>query len=188
MQKSSARRHFLTSLPLAAIGLAMTSAGTGAQQTSSANTLVAYFTRTGNTRVIALQVRRARQAALIELQPAEPYPEDYDETVAQARRETEQGFLPPLAQLVANLEQYQEIFLGFPIWGTTAPPVIRSFLRSHDLSGKIIRPFITHGGYGLGNSLDVIRSLAPSAMFEPPFSLEADQERRTMEQVRSWLG
>ena len=69
--------------------------------------LVAYFTRTGNTRVIARQIRRALDADLFEIQPAEPYPEDYEETVAQATRERESGFESPLAALVEGVERYE---------------------------------------------------------------------------------
>jgi FMN-dependent NADH-azoreductase len=83
---------------------------------------------------------------------------------------------------------YATVFLGFPIWGETTPPVIRSFLRAHELSGRTLRPFITHGGYGLGNSLTVLADHAPGARIEPPFSMEADQERRTLNQVTGWLG
>ena len=88
---------------------------------------------------------------------------------------------------VSNIDGYETIFLGFPIWGETAPPLIRSFLRAHNLSGKTLRPFITHGGYGLGNSLAVLAGHAPGARIEPPFVMEADQERRTLNQVRGWL-
>lgn len=154
----------------------------------SRSVLVAYFTRTGNTRVIARQIRRARDADLFEIQPAEPYPEDYEETVAQATRERESGFEPPLSVLMPNIEGYEMVFLGFPIWGMSAPSVIRSFLSKHDLSGKTLVPFITHGGYGLGNSLSVVGEHAPQARLLEGLSLEADQERRTLEQVTSWLG
>ena len=150
--------------------------------------LVAFFTRTGNTAVIARQIRRALDADLFEIQPAEPYPEDYEETVAQATRERESGFEPPLAALVPNIERYETVFLGFPIWGMSAPSVIRSFLSKHDLSGKTLVPFITHGGYGLGESLSVVAEHAPQARLLEGFSMEADQERRTLEQVTSWLG
>lgn len=121
-----------------------------------------------NTRVIAGQIRRARNAALFEIKAATPYPEDYEETVAQAARETKAGYLPPLGHFVADLGQYDQVYLGFPIWGMTAPPVIRSFLRAHDLSGKQVMPFITHGGYGLGNSMDVVASLPPAPASPPP--------------------
>jgi flavodoxin len=154
----------------------------------SGKVLVAYFTRTGNTRVIARQIRRALDADLFEIQPAEAYPEDYEETVAQATRERESGFEPPLAARARNMERYEMVFLGFPIWGMSAPSVIRSFLSEHDLSGKTLVPFITHGGYGLGQSLSVVSEHAPQARLLEGFSMEADQERSTLEQVTGWLG
>jgi flavodoxin len=173
--------------PLAA-GTSACAQGSNIQAQPGAKTLVAYFTRSGNTRVIAGTVQRALGAELFEIEPARAYPEDYEATVAQARDERDRGVEPALARKVADLVRYDTIFLGFPIWGETAPPVIRSFLRAHDLRGKTLRPFITHGGYGVGNSLAVLTSLAPGARIEPPFVMEADQERRTMTQVRNWLG
>jgi flavodoxin len=151
-------------------------------------TLVAYLTRSGNTRVIAGTLQRALGADLFEIRPARPYPEDYEQHVAQATRERDSDFEPPLAEKVANLAAYDEVYLGFPIWGETAPAPIRSFLKAHDLRGKTIRPFITHGGYGVGSSPAVLTSHAPGAQIEEAFVMEADQERRTLNQVRSWLG
>lgn len=149
--------------------------------------LVAYFTRSGNTRVIAGQLHRDLPATLFEIVPARPYPEDYEATVAQATRERDQGLEPPLQATVPDISGYDTIYLGLPIWGETAPPIIRSFLKNHDLSGKTLRPFITHGGYGPGNSMSVLGSHAPRAHVAEPFVLEADQERRTVTQVRGWL-
>ena len=86
------------------------------------------------------------------------------------------------------MADYNTVFLGFPIWGETAPPVVRSFLSGHDMSGKTLIPFVTHGGYGLGKSLAVLASHAPKARLLNGFAMEMDQERRTMERVTSWLG
>ncbi len=151
-------------------------------------TLVAYLTRSGNTRVIAGTLQRALGADLFEIRPTRPYPEDYEQHVAQATRERDSGFEPPLAGKVDNIATYGMIFLGFPIWGETAPPPIRSFLKAHDLRGKTLRPFITHGGYGVGNSPAVLASHATGAAIQDPFVMQADQERRTLNQVRNWLG
>jgi flavodoxin len=150
-------------------------------------TLVAYFSRSGNTRVIAGQLHRDLGADLFEITPATPYPEDYEQTVAQASRERESDFRPALAAKVETLSAYDTVLLGFPIWGQTAPPILRAFLAAHDLSGKTVRPFITHGGYGPGDSLAVLSRHAPQARLETAFVMEADQERRTMNQVRAWL-
>jgi flavodoxin len=149
--------------------------------------LVAFFSRTGNTRVIAGQIRCAHEADLFEITPATPYPEDYQSTVDQAQQETRTGFRPALAATLPDLTTYEAVFMGFPIWGMTAPPVIRSFLSAYDLGGKNLVPFITHGGYGTGRNLSVLADHAKGARILRPFVMEADQERRTLAQVSSWL-
>jgi len=58
---------------------------------------------------------------------------------------------------------------------------------AHNLSGKKLIPFVTHGGYGLGNSQSLIARLVPKAKLQSPFVMEADQERRTMNEVNRWL-
>ncbi|MNR76656.1 flavodoxin [compost metagenome] len=183
------RRNLLKALPLTAAGLVLAASETSADQRAAeaGRILVAYYSRTGNTAVIARQIRRAMDATLFDIKTETPYPEDYEATVEQARRETQAQYLPPLGHFVADIGRYDTVYLGMPIWGMTAPPVIRSFLRAHDLSGKVVIPFITHGGYGLGNSIDVLRAHMPGADLRPAFSMEADQERRTLEQVSSWL-
>jgi flavodoxin len=159
-----------------------------AQDWTGKRILVAYLSRSGNTRVVAKSISLALRADLFEIRTAEPYPEDYFEMVAQAERERQSGFEPPLAQLVADIASYDTVFLGSPIWGQTAPSVLRSFLSLHDLSGKTLIPFITHGGYGLGSSLEVIRAHAPNTNLVEGLTMEADQERRTVETVTAWLG
>lgn len=183
------RRRVLKALPLTAAGLALSASGTSAQPATiqPSRVLVAFYSRTGNTAVVARQIRRTQDATLFEIQTRRPYPEDYETTVEQARRETAQGYLPALGSVVADLGRYDRIYLGMPIWGMTVPPVIRSFLRAHDFSGKVVVPFITHGGYGVGNSQEVLRAHLPSSDLKPAFSMEADQERRTLEQVSGWL-
>jgi flavodoxin len=144
--------------------------------------------RTGNTRVIAGQIRRAYDADLFEIQPAAPYPEDYEAVVSQAQRERDAGYQPPLGATIPNIRSYDVIFLGFPIWGMTTPPVIRSFLSGHDLSGKTLIPFVTHGGYGRGESMTVVAEHAPRSRLLEGFTMQADQERETLSQVTRWLG
>lgn len=150
-------------------------------------TLVAFFSRSGNTRVIAGQIRRARGADLFEIRPATPYPEDYFATVEQARRQRDESEEPPLAATVSGMAGYRTVFLAFPIWGQTAPPVIRSFLSAHDMAGKMLIPVITHSGFGLGDSLTIIREHAPRARLREGFSMQAPQERQTLERVTGWL-
>lgn len=184
------RRTMLTAPAMLSLsaGAAACAETADAPRRAASNVLVAYFSRSGNTRVIARTIQRMLGADIFEIQPARPYPEDYEATVEQARQERDSGHEPALAATVPDIEAYDTVFLGFPIWGETAPPVIRSFLRTHDLTNRTVRPFITHGGYGLGSSRAVMSDHAPAARIEPPFVMEADQERRTLDQVRAWLG
>ena len=106
-------------------------------------------------------IARSTVASLLRIVPAQPYPENYEAQVAQAENERERGYEPPLQERVADIARYQTVFLGFPVWGTTAPSIIRSFLSQHDVSGKTLVPFITHGGYGPGSSQEVVAQHAP---------------------------
>jgi flavodoxin len=185
------RRNILqtaASLPLVAGLTAVTTAADAQQATGRSRVLVAYLSRTGNTRVLATQIRRARQADMFEIETAQPYPEDYEETVEQARRERESGYEPQLKARIGNAGVYDTIYLGFPIWGMSAPSPIRTFLTTHDLAGKTLVPFITHGGYGLGDSIDVVTEHAPQARIRDALSMQADQERQTLATVTKWLG
>ena len=67
------------------------------------------------------------------------------------------------------------------------PPVVQTFLSSHNLAGKLLIPFITHGGYGQGDSDDILTRLAATSRREKPLVIECDQERKTTETVTSWL-
>lgn len=154
---------------------------------SNARTLVAWFSRSGNTRVVAGLIHRSMPSDLFEIQPAVDYPADYLETLAKARQERDGGVEPALRTRIAGMDRYDTVYLGFPIWGETAPPIIRSLLSQHDMRGKTIVPFITHGGFGVGSSLRVVASHAPNARILDAFVMQADQERKTMESVNAWL-
>ncbi|MBF6029323.1 flavodoxin [Pseudomonas sp. P115] len=154
---------------------------------SGSRILVAYFSRSGNTRVVAGLIQRGLGADLFEIRPANAYPEDYLQTVEQARHERDSGFEPELQSSVRALADYDTLYLGFPIWGETTPPIVRAFLSTHDLSGKTLIPFNTHGGYGLGNSRRVLETHAPKSKLMDGFVMEGEQERKTMERVNEWL-
>lgn len=154
---------------------------------ASGKPLVAYFTRSGNTRTIAGLLSRDLQTDLFEIEPATPYPADYFATVERATQERERNYLPPLKATIGNVANYDTVFLGFPIWGASAPPVVRSFLANHDFAGKKIVPFNLHGGYGLGDSGEVIARGHRRPALSRGFAMEGLQERRTTERVRDWL-
>lgn len=186
MTDNPTRRELLVTSLLLSLTATRAAPATAAQLPAS-EVLVAYFSRSGHTRVVAGHISRALRADLFEIEPEQPYPADYFATVEQAKQESGRGYEPPLKAETGDLARYDTVFLAFPVWGMTAPPVIRSFLTAHDLSGKTIIPVVTHGGYGLGNSLEVIASHAQQADLVDGFSMQAPQERQTIERVAAWL-
>lgn len=181
------RRQSLAGILTLGVGAVRLGQNATAQPAAARRVLVAFFTRSGNTMLIAGKVRRDLGADMFEIQPSAPYPEDYDATVAQAEREKQAGYEPPLKDNVAEIGAYSTVYLGFPVWGSTAPTVIKSFLSKHDLAGKDLVPLITHGGYGAGDSLAVLRRMAPKARVRRPFVIRMDQERAILRELTGWL-
>jgi flavodoxin len=113
---------------------------------------------------------------MVEVESAEPYPENYDELVAQVAEENESGYTPPLKTKVENIQAYDTVFFGFPTWDMQLPPPMKSFLRERDLSGKNVVPFNTNGGYGVGSSFQTIEDRCPNSDVLEGFSTRGGSE------------
>src|SRR5690625_4393064 len=139
------RRDFLSSLSAAALLRLSAGAPASAQDMASAganrsSTLILYLTRTKNTKAVAEIIHREMGGTVVEVEPAIPYPEDYDAIVAQVDEENESGYAPPLESKIENIQDYDTVFCGFPTWDMQLPPPMKSFLNEHDLSGKTVIP------------------------------------------------
>ena len=118
--------------------------------------LVAYFSASGVTAEAAKMLAKAVNADLYEIQPEIPYTQaDLDWMNKKSRSSIEMNdpaYRPAIAGKVLNMKDYDVIFVGFPIWWYVAPTIINTFLESYDLSGKMIIPFATSGGSGMGKT------------------------------------
>ena len=136
-----------------------------------AKKLVAYFSASGVTRKAAERLAKEKGADLFEIRPVEPYTEaDLDWTNKKSRSTlemTDKSSRVEIAEKVSDMKQYDEIFLGFPIWWGVAPHIINSFLEQYDLTSKILSPFATSGGSGYGRSNKELEASAPGAKFNP---------------------
>ena len=136
---------------------------TAKSKTGGSKALIVYYSWSGNTREVAGQIQRLTGGRVVELETVDPYPHDYDTVVRQAKQELASGFNPPLKALVKNIDSYDIIFLGSPNWWSTAAPPVKTFLAEHDLTGKTVAPFITHGGGGLGRYAQDIAAMCPGS-------------------------
>lgn len=132
--------------------------------------LVAYFSASGVTKSAAERLAKAAGADLFEIKPAVPYTRaDLDWTNKKSRSSVEMNnpaSRPEIAERISNIEDYDTVFIGFPIWWYVAPTIINTFVESYDLSGKTIVPFATSGGSGLGKTAEVLIPLCPYANWE----------------------
>jgi len=150
--------------------------------------LIVYFSLTGNTSFIMEHIQTLTGAGVFELIPVNPYSEDFRVTLERVRHERESGYFPQLAGKINNLADYNVIFIGSPNWfGTLARPVL-SFIKSHDLSGKIIVPFITFGTGGFQNTITDLRALLPDATILEEFGVFDRRLENSLPAVSQWLG
>ena len=125
--------------------------------------LIAYFSKTGNTEEVANRIQELTGGDLFRIETAQPYPEDYTETTQIAQEELENNARPELTGEVENMEDYDTLFIGYPIWWHTAPMAVYTFLESYDLSGKTVIPFCTSGGSDIEESMPAIQELCPDS-------------------------
>jgi flavodoxin len=149
--------------------------------------LVAFFSRTGNTRQVADHIHNIVGGDVFEIQSAEPYPDAYNAVVARAKSELDSGYKAVLKTKVQNIESYDVVFVGYPAWWGTFPAPVRTFLLSCDLSGKTVVPFCTHEGSDLGNSVGLIAELCPKSKVLDALAIRGSTVTTARDRVSHWL-
>lgn len=134
----------------------------------SKKSLVAYFSASGVTAKAAKALAEATGADLYEIKPEKPYTRaDLDWNDKKSRSSVEmrdKTSRPAIAGKVADMDQYEVVFVGFPIWWYVAPTIINTFLESYDFSGKTVIPFATSGGSGMGRTNAELAPSCPGAV------------------------
>jgi flavodoxin len=162
--------------------------------------LIVYLSRTNNTKVIAEIIQKNVSGKLVALELENPYPKNYQTMVEQVVKENATGFLPPLKTKIDGIEKYDVIFVGFPTWDMKLPPPMKSFLKQYDLSRKIIVPFNTNAGYGIGSSFETVKDLCPKSTILEGFStkggverdgiyfvMAGEKEKQAKDEIKKWL-
>ena len=153
----------------------------------SKKTLVAYFSATGTTMEAATKLAKVADADLHEIVPTERYTSAdlnwHDKNSRSSVEMTDKSSRPAIANKVENMEQYDTVFVGFPIWWYIAPTIINTFLEQYDFTGKTVVPFFTSGGSGAGETLKYLKPSAPNANWKEPKSLNNLSEA----EIKTWV-
>ena len=144
--------------------------------------LVTYFSASGVTAKVAENLADAIGADVFEIQPEVPYTKaDLNWMDKKSRSTIEMSdptSRPAIAAKRDNMDEYDTIFVGFPIWWYVAPTIINTFLESYNLKGKTIIPFATSGGSGMGKTAKVLEPCAPGATIVPGEVLNGASEAK----------
>lgn len=150
-------------------------------------TLIVYFSWGGNTRTVANHIHDLIGGDMVEVETVVPYPDTYEEVTQIAPGELASDYRPELKTKVENMDEYDTLIVGTPIWGSHLTPAMKSFLASYDLSGKAIAPFCTHGGSGTAQSVNDIRSVCPNSTILSSLAIYGNRAENARNDVEEWL-
>lgn len=141
----------------------------------------------GNTEYVAKVIKEICGGDLFEIDTVHEYPKGYTETTNVASVELKSNARPELKHTLKSIEDYEVIFIGYPNWWSTMPMACFTFLESFDFTGKVIVPFCTHEGSGLGNSVKDIKNLCPTALVKYGFALTGTDVRDSHAKIVDWV-
>lgn len=150
-------------------------------------TLVAYFSASGETKKLASTLANIVGGDLFEIRPEMPYTAadlDWNDKGSRSTKEMQDMCCRPTMAEEPDVVSYDTVFVGFPIWWYEAPRIIQSFLESCDLTGKIMIPFATSGGSGMGNTDSILQRSAPRANWKLGKRMRANAPAT---EIKTWV-
>lgn len=167
-------------------------AETADAETEVKKVLVAYFSATNTTEGVAEHIANGLNADLYEIVPEEPYTDadlNYNDNNSRSTIEmNDPSARPAISGSVENMEQYDIVFIGYPIWWGEAPRIVSTFMESYDFSGKTIVPFCTSGGSGIGSSASNLEQLTSGATWLEGRRLNGSDSQDTVMEWVNGLG
>lgn len=152
--------------------------------------LVVYFTYTNNTKMIAEKIKNTLKCDILEIKTVIPYSDDYETVVNDEHNSESSNHLPEIQKINIDLNKYDEIIIGTPVWWYRPAPAIRTFLTQNDLSNKIIKPFATNAGW-LGKTFQEIKKLCPNSNVENEMNIVFESYSNTLvtkeQEIDNWI-
>lgn len=177
----------LATITLAAVSCGQRKTTQNVEEKAMPKMLVLYYSQTSNTKAVATEIATRLDADIEEIVPVELYDGDFQATIERSMRDREQGIMPEIQPIKADVAKYDVIFIGYPIWfGTYAPP-IATFLNNVDLSGKKIVPFCTFGSGGLESSVKDLVEAEPEAEILSGYGVRAARLEAMPKEIDQFL-
>ena len=152
--------------------------------------LVVFYSYTGHTKMIAENIQQKLNCDILEIKPVKPYSTDYQTVVDEEQNNSSVGKTPDIQKIDKNLNDYDEIIIGTPVWWYTIAPVIRTFFTQNDLSNKTIKPFATNAGW-LGHTFQEIQKLCSNSKVDKGmnivFESYSDNLVTSPDEIEKWI-
>jgi len=155
----------------------------GVDTNTSASVVVDESGASGTTRYVAQMIQDTVGGDIHAIKATEPYSADFDAVVSENHSESSRA----ISSTVENMDQYDIVFIGYPVWATSLPQAVRSFLSGYDFTGKTVIPFCTHDGYGAGSSFSAVAELAAGAKTLDGLALHASEVPTCGDAVAEWV-
>ena len=141
----------------------------------------------GNTEKAAQMLAELTGGTLCKLEQAQPYSADYQACIAEAKADLQKNARPAVRNLPADLDAYDEIYLGYPNYWGTMPMAVYTFLENYDFTGKTIHPFCTHEGSGLSRTVQDIQKAAPGALVTKGLAIHGSSVDGARPALEKWV-
>ncbi len=141
----------------------------------------------GNTEVAADMIKKLTDADVFKIEQVHPYSKDYNDCIEQAKADQQSDARPKLKIYPETIDEYDTIYLGFPNYWSTMPMAVFTFLEHYDFSGKIIKPFCTHEGSGMGSSVSDIKRICPNAIVKDGLAIYGSRVARAKSDIERWI-
>ncbi len=141
----------------------------------------------GNTEVVAGILQKHIGADLFKIEQVQPYSKGYNDCIAEAQADQKRNARPELKAYPNSIDEYDTIYLGFPNYWGTMPMAVFTFLEHFDFSGKVIKPFCTHEGSGLGRSVNDIKRICPNATVEKGLAIQGSSVSNSEPAIQKWV-
>lgn len=173
----------------------------GVSMAAEKKVLVAYFSHIGenvsvgmiakgNTEIVAEMIAEKTGGTLLQVKPATDYPRNYDECLSAAKKDRAENARPAIKPVEVNPEEFDEIYIGYPVWLNDMPMLMYTFLEKYNLKGKLVHPFVTHEGSGL-SAIAKLKKAATGAVVTKGLSIYGhiaqNNRKKAQKDVDKWL-
>lgn len=145
------------------------------------------YIQVGNTEKVAKMIAAKNGADLFKIEQKKPYSASYQACIAEAKKDLQAKARPELITELANIDEYDEIYLGYPNYWGTMPMAVYTFLEKYNWQGKTIHPFCTHEGSGLSGTVRDIEKVCKDSTVAKGLAIVGSKVDAAQKDIEAWL-